>query len=71
MTNRYVEITYRKNPICIPKSRGFQLFSPNARTLKSIRHEQRVIGNRKWEKYGEMSCIVPEQCAIHIAWSQV
>lgn len=47
MTNRYVEITYRKNPICIPKSRGFQLFSPNARTLKSVRHEQQVIGNRK------------------------
>lgn len=47
MTNRYVEITYRKNPICISKSQGFMLFSPNTRALKSNRNEQQVIGNRK------------------------
>lgn len=71
MTNRYVGIAYCKNPICIPKSQGFQLFSLNARTLKSVRHEQQVIWYRKWEKYVEMTHIVLDQSAILIAWSQI
>lgn len=71
MTSRYVGIAYRKNPICIPKSQGFQLFSPNARTRKSVRQEEQVIWYRKWEKYAEMTHIVLDQRAIHIAWSQV
>lgn len=70
MTNRYVGIAYRKNPICIPKSQGFQLFNPNA-TLKSVRHEQQVIWYRKWEKYVEMAHIFLDQGAIHVAWSQI
>lgn len=68
MTNRYVEITYRRNPICISKSLGFLLFSPNTRALKSNRNEQQVIGNRKWEKYVEMTCTVLDLVAIQTAW---
>lgn len=71
MTSRYVGIAYCKNPICIPKSQVFQLFSPNARTLKSVRHEEQVIWYRKWEKYVEMTHIVLDQGAIHIARSQI
>lgn len=71
MTTRYVGIAYHKNPICIPKSQGFQLFSPNARTLKPVRYEEQVIWYRKWEKYVEMTHIVLDRGAIHIAGSQI